>query len=106
MDNLRKGINQIKDNALNEMSDYDLFNSIHYSPSKYNRDNYVQGEEEEIWNKLNKHFDLPKYESNKYGFVVNDKDKIVQLMENGISDNKGFGGYIKAPKFMPLRRRK
>ena len=91
---------------LAEMSYYDLFKSIHYSPSKYGRDNYVVGEEEEIWNKLNEHFDLPKYENYKYGFTIDDKNRIVNLIEKGELDGRGLGGWKRKPKDLgPLKRR-
>ena len=106
MDNLRKGINEILSNTTKDLSDYDLFNSIYYTPEKYGRTNYIEGEQEELWNKLNEHFDLPKYEQNKYGFTVNDKDKIVNLIENGELDNRGFGGWKRKPKNLgQLKRR-
>lgn len=89
------------------MDDYDLFKSIHYSPSKYGRDNYVKGEEEEIWNKLSEHFDMPKFDPYRYSFGVNDKDKIVELFQNGVAGRGGFGDWIVKPRSLgPLKRRK
>lgn len=89
-----------------QMSDYDLFKSIHYTPEKYGRTNYVKGEEEEMWNKLGEHFDLPKYESNKYSFLVNDKDKSVRLSTRGVSDGLGFGGWKEKPQDLGQLKRK
>lgn len=89
-----------------QMSDYDLFKSIHYTPSDKGRPNYVEGEEEEMWNKLGEHFDLPKYESNKYSFLVNDKDKSVRLSTRGESDGLGFGGWKEKPQDLGQLKRK
>ena len=89
-----------------ELSDYETFKSIHYTPQKYGRDNYVEGEEEEMWNKLSEHFDLPKYEQNKYSFGVNDKDKTVELFKRGELDGNGFGGYKTKPESLGMLKRK
>lgn len=100
--NLKDGINNM---LPNEQSDYELFNSIFYTPSKYGRTNYVEGEEKEMWNKLKENFELPDYDPYKYSFGVNDKDKIVELYQNGVADSRGFGGWIVKPKKLGKLRR-
>lgn len=93
--------------AFKEMSDYDLFNALHYSPASRGRDNYVKGEQERIWNELNKYFDLPKYNPYMYSFGVNDTNKTVELNKNGVAGKGGFGDWIIKPQFLgPLKRRK
>lgn len=88
------------------MDDYDLFNAIHYTPTDKDRPNYLVGEEEQIWNELNKYFDLPKYEANKYDFAVNPKDRIVNLSTRGEQDGRGFGGWkVKPESLGALKRR-
>lgn len=92
--------------AFKGMDDYDLFKSLHFTPETYGRPNYLEGEEEKMWNELNQHFDLPKYEKNKYGFTINDKDRIIKLMKNGVLDGRGFGGWkVKPQDLGPLQRR-
>ena len=126
MDKLRKGINSMLedvehdedyerswgsldddyDEDLKTLDDYTVFNQLYYPAWKKGRDNYVKGEEEDIWNRLDKHFELPKYEANKYDFAVNDKDKIVSLYERGELDGRGFGGWKREPKNLgQLKRR-
>lgn len=107
---MAKTPDQLADEILKQeqskMNDFELFKSIHRSPSDLGRPNYLEGEEEKMWNELNKHFDLPKYEPNKYGFTVNDKDKMVNLMINGVLDGRGFGGWkVKPQDLGPLKRR-
>lgn len=97
---------QSPEERIKEMDDYELFDSIYYPAYKMGRDNYLEGEEEEMWNKLSEYFDLPKYEQNKYGFRVNNKDKKVYLGTNGVSDGRGFGGWkVKPQDLGPLKRR-
>lgn len=91
---------------LDNVDDYEAFNQLYYPAWKKGRDNYLEGEEEDIWNDLSEYFEMPKYEANKYGFTVNDKDKIVNLLENGIPDGLGFGGWKRKPKDLgQLKRR-
>lgn len=89
-----------------KQSDYDVFNSIHYTPDKYGRSNYVEGEKKKIWDELNKHFELPEYDD-RYDFLVNDEAKEVSLFKNGVLDGRGFGGWKEKPVNMGvLKRRK
>lgn len=98
--------NGILADKMTDVSDYDLFNGIHYTPQQFGRDNYVEGEEEGIWEDLNLYFDLPKYEPNKYGFLVNDKDKTVSLSTKGEQDGRGFGGWKVKPQNLGLLKRR
>ena len=98
MDKLRKGINSMLDDNKEELDDYDLFDSIYYPAWHKGRDNYLVGEEEEIWNKLGEHFDLPPYEpaskENNYTthhFLVNPSERKVYL--------------AKGKDMIPLKRR-
>lgn len=95
------------DDVIPGMSDYDLFNSIYYPAWAMGRDNYVKGEQEQIWNELNKYFDLPKFNPYMYSFGVNDTNKTVELNKNGVAGKGGFGDWIIKPQFLgPLKRRK
>lgn len=90
------------------LEDYELFNKIYSenSPAKYGRDNYVKGEQEKQWNELSKHFKLPKYEPNKYSFGVNNKDKTIELYQNGVAGSGGFGEWLVKPKSLGILKRK
>ncbi len=104
---------QSPEERIKEMDDYELFDSIYYPAWKMGRDNYLQGEEEGLWNELSKYFDLPPYKpaSSKnpnvtHIFSVNPKTRTVNLMQRGVSDGRGFGGWAIEPKDLgPLKRR-
>ena len=98
--------NGILADNMKDLSDYDLFKGIYYTPQELGRDNYTEGEEEGIWEDLNLYFDLPKYEPNKYSFARNDKDKTINLFENGVSDTRGFGGWKIPPKDLGALKRR
>lgn len=88
------------------MDDFDLFNSLYYTPSDKERPNYLVGEEEGLWNELNKYFDLPKYEQNKYSFNVNPQNRTVDLTTRGELDGRGFGGWKNKPESLGLIKRR
>lgn len=95
------------ENDINGLSDYDLFKSIHYVPQKYGRDNYVKGEEEEIWNKLSEYFDLPRFNPYMYSFGVNDENKTVNLYRNGVYDTVNKSGWLRKPlDYGQIKRRR
>lgn len=88
------------------MDDFDLFNAIHFVPSNYGRDNYVEGEQEQMWNELNKYFDLPKYNPYMYSFGSNKDARTVNLFRNGVYDTVNKSGWLRKPMDLgPLKRR-
>ena len=84
---------------INNLDDYEAFEKLYYPAWHKGRDNYLVGEEEDIWNDLNDYFELPKYEpasrQNNYTthhFLVNPSERKVYLARGKDS--------------VPLKRRK
>ena len=44
------------------LDDYDLFKELYHPAWHYGRDNYLEGEEEAMYDELNKYFDLPPFQ--------------------------------------------